>query len=67
MLQNNIWYIVEDPRDLPCWKVNPKLWGVFNNLRQQNDLQKLDEHDCFTESYVVQSIDLILLKEQENY
>jgi hypothetical protein len=63
MLQNNIWYTAEDPRDLPCWKVNPKLWEVFNNLRQQNNLQKLNENDCFTEAYVVQTIDLFLLKE----
>jgi hypothetical protein len=60
MTQINIWYTADEPRNLPCWKVNPKLWEIFLKLRQQYDLPTLSNKDYFTEDYVVQTIDLEL-------
>ena len=63
MTQNNVWYTVEDPRDLPCWKVNTKLWAIYNKLRAERGLIQLSNSDHISEQEVVQTIDLVLLKE----
>jgi hypothetical protein len=64
-IMTNIWYTVDEPRDIPCWQCNPNLWFIFNKLREQRGLSQLSNLDYFTEQYVVQTIDLEFSK--ENY
>ena len=58
--QSNIWYTVDEPRDLPCQKVNPKLWEIFIKMRKQRGLKSLNDNSNITEQEVVQTIDLVL-------
>jgi hypothetical protein len=65
MTQINIWYTVDEPLNLPCYQVNPKLWIFFNNLRKKQGLATLSNKDYFTEQYVVQTIDLAFNTENQ--
>ena len=51
------WYLIDTPRNKPCWEVNPQLWEYFTleSCRLFNTLPKKDP--LYTEQYVVQLLD----------
>lgn len=53
------WYVME-PRDLPCWEINPPLWQEFRKRRGG-----IEPDPLFTEAYCVQWMDQQVVQESE--
>ena len=56
-MHNKFWYTIGQPRNLPCWEVNPKLWKAFKHwmIKTQN-IEPLC-NSLYTEQYIVQFLD----------
>ena len=64
MINNEIWYTIDIPRDKPCYQVNPELWQAYNQLRQARGLEIKMSKDFVTEQDVVIEIDLELMNNE---
>lgn len=54
----SFWYTIENPRDQPCWEVNPRLWDSFSNTMLENHGSLPERNILYTEQYVVQRMDM---------
>ena len=52
------WYTIEEPRNQPCWEVNPKLWESFTKAMLENHGFVPERNILYTEQYVVQRMDV---------
>lgn len=60
----DFWYTIEEPRNQPCWEVNPLLWEQFSKamLGMHGAVPQRDL--LYTEQYVVQRMDMETVKEE---
>lgn len=52
------WYTIENPRNQPCWEVNPRLWDSFVAAMLENHGAVPERNILYTEQYVVQRMDM---------
>jgi hypothetical protein len=52
-------YIVDTPRNKPCWDVNPELWTHFSATVHKLEGHYPNRSAIYTEEYVVQFLDLL--------
>lgn len=57
------WYTIDNPRDRPCWEVNPKLWDHFCDAIEHLYGMRPQRNQLYTEQYVVQRMDMETVNE----
>ena len=58
------WYTIGQPRNLPCWEVNPILWESFKDWTKLNQNIVPERNVIYTEEYIVQFLDSKVQDEQ---
>jgi len=54
---NRFWYTIDQPRDRPCWEINPPLWEAFKLWSAAKRGFIPDRKAIYTEQYIVQFLD----------
>lgn len=58
MKESAFWYTIGQPRNLPCWDVNPPLWKAFKLWMKSNQNIEPTRNSIYTEQYIVQLLDM---------
>lgn len=56
----NFWYLIDTPRDKPCWEINPNLWDYFVLESSRTSKHTPAKDSLYTEAYVVQMLDTVI-------
>lgn len=53
----DFWYHIDEPRNSPCWIVNPNLWKRFETIFNGVNGKNPERNAIYTEQYIVQMLD----------